>query len=230
VGDPVLKAAAIVLVGVASASAAAVARAAPNAERGRVVGKVTVTEADGKPATGADVIVYVVGYVEPPGKTVAQIAQTGRKFVPDLVAITAGEQVNFPNRDAFFHNVFSESNARKFDLGSFKKGEAKSKDFPNLGVVDVYCNIHPEMAATILVLPNHGFTHVRADGTFAIDGVRPGTWKVFAYTRRAIKPAIGAVTVVGGKDTTIELTVARGANAAHANKFGAKYHDETHTY
>ena len=155
------------------------------ADGGRVIGKVAVTEADGKPAVGAETVVYVVGYTEPPGKTVTTMEQKGRKFVPELVGITKDETVNFPNRDMFFHNVFSQSTTRPFDLGSFKKDEAKDKVFATLGVVDVFCNIHPEMAATILVLPNQAHTRVGTDGTFTIEGVRPGTWTVFAYTRRA---------------------------------------------
>lgn len=197
---------------------------------GRVVGRVVVSEADGKPAVGADVIVYIVGYDEPASRTVTTVAQTGRKFVPDLVAITVGEQVKFPNGDAVFHNVFSQSNARRFDLGSFKRGESKAKDFPSSGVVDVYCNIHPEMAATILVLPNHGFTRARADGSFAIDGVHAGTWKVFAYTRRAVRPTMATITVNPGADATIDLAVSRGADAGHTNKFGEKYHGGDHSY
>jgi plastocyanin len=100
-----------------------------HADGGRVAGKVTVTEADGKPAS-ADVIVYIVGYSEPgAGKASVQVAQKGRKFVPDLVAVTVGESVSFPNQDSFLHNVFSQSGARKFDLGSFKKGDAKERTF-----------------------------------------------------------------------------------------------------
>ncbi|HEX2687470.1 MAG TPA: hypothetical protein VHN14_12675, partial [Kofleriaceae bacterium] len=127
---------------------------------GRVAGTVTVTESDGTPASTADVIVYVyvVGFAEPAGEEVTTIAQKGRKFVPDLVAITAHERVAFPNHDPFLHNVFSQSGTRKFDLGSFKRGETKERLFPEAGVVDVYCNIHPEMAATILVLPNRRHT------------------------------------------------------------------------
>ena len=226
-GDPVLNPviAAIVLAGAGIAHAETSA-----ATTGRVVGKISVAEPDGNSGTGADVIVYVVGYTEPAGKTVAQVAQTGRKFVPDLVAITVGEQVTFPNGDGFFHNVFSQSSSRKFDLGSFRKGEAKSKDFPTAGVVDVYCNIHPEMAATILVLPNHRYARTKADGSYVIDGVRAGTWKVFAYTRRAQKPAMATASVTPGKDTVIDLAIARGASAAHQNKFGENYHDTAHTY
>jgi plastocyanin len=198
---------------------------------GRVTGKVAVTDADGKPAT-ADVIVYVVGFSETANtaKPGATITQKGRKFVPDLVAITVGQSVSFPNNDPFLHNVFSQSAARKFDLGSFKRGETKDKQFPNAGVVDVYCNIHPEMAATILVLPNQRHTRAATDGSFAIDGVPPGRWKVFAYSRRATKPVSTAVTVVEGQDASVNLALVRGAEPPHVNKYGEKYKSPTTTY
>ena len=221
-GHRVLAAAAVVLfAGVAHAGT------------GRVVGKVAVTEANGKPAAGAEVIVYVVGG---PAETVdasgeaAKIAQKDRKFVPELVAITVGESVTFPNTDPFLHNVFSQSAARPFDLGSFKKGDSKTKDFPKPGVVDVYCNIHPEMAATILVLPNRHHVRVGADGTFVLDGVPPGKWQVFAYTRRAEKPASSSIVVEDGKDTSVSLALARGAEPEHLNKYGEKYHDAGGSY
>jgi plastocyanin len=200
------------------------------ADGGRVVGKVVVTDADGKPAVGAEVVVYVVGYTEPPTPTVTTIMQKDRKFQPELVAITKDETVTFPNKDVFFHNVFSQSTTRPFDLGSFKRDESKDKQFPSLGVVDVYCNIHPEMAATILVVPNQRHTRAAADGKFAIDGVRPGTWTVFAYTRRATRPASGKVTVVAGADASVDLALVRGAEPAHPNKFGEKYHDAGTSY
>lgn len=198
---------------------------------GRVVGTVRVTEATGKPAIGADVIVYVVGFREPPAGTSAEVLQRGRRFVPDLVAITVGDKVAFPNGDPFFHNVFSQSPPRKFDLGSFKKGESKDRAFETPGVVDVYCNIHPEMAATILVLPNRRHARVRPDGTFALEGVPPGTWTVFAYTRRAAKPTSAKVTVVAGADARVELALVRGGEAPHRNKYGERYRpEEPQTY
>ena len=213
-------------VGVAFAIGASSAHAG-----GRVTGKVAVTDANGQPAT-ADVIVYVTGYTEQASTTApaATIAQKGRKFVPDLVAITVGQSVSFPNGDPFLHNVFSQSPVRKFDLGSFKKGETKDKQFPNPGVVDVYCNIHPEMAATILVLPNQRHTRAAADGSFAIDGVKPGRWTVFAYSRRATKPVMATVTVVEGQDATVNLSLVRGAEPPHVNKFGEKYKHPSTTY
>lgn len=213
----------------ALALVAALAGAAAAEPGGRVVGSVKVTEADGKPAT-ADVIVYVVGFNEPPGKDTTTIAQRGRKFVPDLVGITVGELVAFPNFDQFLHNVFSQSQPRKFDLGSFKRGETKEKNFPTAGVVDVYCNIHPEMAATILVLPNRRHVQARPDGTYSIDGVPPGDWQVFAYTRRATKPVSARVTVQSGADVTVDFSIVRGSEPAHLNKYGEKYHDAGQVY
>lgn len=191
---------------------------------GRVVGTVKLVDADGKPANTSDVIVYVVGFSEPaPAGAMTTIRQHGRKFVPDLVAITVGESVTFPNDDPFLHNVFSQSSARKFDLGSFKKGDSKDKDFKTPGVVDVYCNIHPEMAATVLVLPNRRHVRANADGKFVLDGVPPGQWTVFAYARRTTKPASAKVSVSAGHDATVELSLARGAEPPHPNKYGEKY-------
>ena len=199
-------------------------------EPGRIAGTIAVTEADGKPANADDVIVYVVGFSEPPSDKVTTVAQKGRKFVPDLVAVTVGEKIAFPNYDAFLHNVFSLSGTRKFDLGSFTRGESKERVFPESGVVDVYCNIHPEMAATILVLPNRRHVNATADGKFRIDGVPPGDWTVFAYTRRATKPTSAKITVTSGAETPVDLAIVRGAEPAHLNKYGEKYKDSVQIY
>jgi hypothetical protein len=86
------------------------------------------------------------------------------------------------------------------------------------------------MAATILVLPNRRHTLARPDGRFALEGVPPGDWTVFAYTRRATKPTSAKVTVTAGADTTVDLAIVRGAEPAHLNKYGEKYHDTGPVY
>jgi plastocyanin len=218
------------LVGVALATLAIFGGTAAAETGGRVTGTVKVVEPDGSPAESADVIVYVVGFSEPPSTEVTTVAQKGRKFVPDLVAITVNERVAFPNFDPFLHNVFSQSGPRKFDLGSYGKGDSKDKQFPQSGAVDVYCNIHPEMAATILVLPNRRHVRAAANGQFTIDGVPPGDWTVFAYTRRATKPTSTKVSVKAGADTTLDLEIVRSAEPAHLNKYGEKYKDSPKVY
>jgi plastocyanin len=212
-------AALVVLLGVAAA------RGAPTAPTGSVRGQVKVT-AGGKERRDAQVVVYVTGFDEPPPDAVPEIRQHGKQFLPSLLAITAGQTVAFPNGDPFFHNVFSLSPARRFDLGQFKQGEKESKEFPRPGVVQLYCNIHPEMAATILVLPNRRWARADADGTFRIPDLPPGKWTIYAYSRRAAEPVSAPLEVVAGETTKVSLALEETkSDFAHANKFGEKYRD-----
>lgn len=203
----------------------ALGTAVPAARAGELTGTVTVIDAEGKSQNPAGAIVYVVGFSEPPPKSAVTIEQRGRRFVPELVALTAGQEVNFPNRDAFLHNVFSSSSTRPFDLGSYKQGESKHKGFPKPGVVDVYCNIHPEMAATILVLPNRKFARVDGTGRYVIEGLPKGRWQAFAYARLAAKPVSAPIEISEDGETALDLTITRGAVAPHPNKYGEAYRD-----
>jgi plastocyanin len=190
---------------------------------GQVTGVVMVTE-DGKAATGAEVVIYITGPKDLGEKDDSStIRQKGRAFVPDLVAVTQGGKISFPNDDSILHNVFSQSEPRTFDLGSFKKGDSKTKDFPKPGVVDVYCNIHPEMAATILVVPNKFHARTNAGGSYTISDVPPGDWTLFAFTRRAQKPVSQKIHVDAGGQTKVDLALTRGEEPDHLNKYGEKY-------
>src|SRR6186713_1683238 len=172
---------------------------------GIVRGAVAVTRPKGMAAER--VVGYRVGVEErPPARTV-RIVQRGPRFLPGLVAITAGQSVGFPNGDPFLHNVFSPTALRPFDLGSFPEGETRERPFAEPGVIDVFCNIHPEMSATILVLPNRRFAVLDREGPFEIHGVPPGTWKIFAYSRRARRPASGSVVVSAGGTAEVNLSL-----------------------
>jgi len=87
---------------------------------------------------------------------VPQVAQLDRRFSPDLLVISAGSTVSFPNMDPIFHNIFSLSKAKSFDLGSYDQGQNRKVMFPKAGIVDVYCHLHPNMEATIVVTPTAG--------------------------------------------------------------------------
>jgi plastocyanin len=198
------------------------AMAASPARGGTITGTVEVTRPQGEQA--GPILVYVVGFTESATEPAVVIQQRGKRFVPDLVGLTAGGSVAFPNGDPFLHNVFSPTDTRRFDLGSYEKGQTRSRTFPDPGVIDVYCNIHPEMSATIVVLPNRRHVIANRDGSFTIEGVPPGRWSVFAYSRRAAHPVSAAVDVASSATVTIELALDEVQREfKHENKFGEKY-------
>src|SRR5262249_39611360 len=124
------------------------------------------------------------------------------------------------------HNVFSLSPTRKFDLGQYPRGETKTKQFPNVGVVEVYCNIHPEMAATILVLPNRRFARAAGEGGVCICGGARGRWAACWDCRRAIAPVSASVEVRSGGTTEVQLSLEETrVEVSHTNKFGETYRE-----
>lgn len=114
----------------------------------------------------------------PPRPKLAQIDQC---FMPRVVSVAAGGAVEFPNQDPIYHNVFSVSTTRRFDLGKYPKGQSRSVTFPKAGVVNVYCDIHSDMAAFVLVAPNRAFTQPGADGAFALLDVPPGRYVLHVW-------------------------------------------------
>lgn len=80
-----------------------------------------------------------------------EVTQKNRKFGPTQLSVKVGETVSFKNEDPFFHNVYSLSDAKTFDLGSYPQGQAKNVTFDKPGTVEVECAIHPEMKLNIKV-------------------------------------------------------------------------------
>lgn len=113
--------------------------------------------------------------------------QRSETFVPHLLAITVGTVVDFPNNDRTYHNVFSLSKARRFDLGRYATGRSKSIRFDRPGIVRVFCEIHSHMNAFILVFSHRFFSMSDADGRFQIDGVPPGTYTLVAWIEGVIR-------------------------------------------
>ena len=115
--------------------------------------------------------------------------QRSETFVPHLLAIMAGTTVDFPNNDRTYHNVFSLSKARRFDLGRYAAGRSKSIRFDRPGIVRVFCEIHSHMNAFILVFTHRFFSVSDADGRYQIDGVPPGTYTLIAWIEGVIRDA-----------------------------------------
>jgi plastocyanin len=114
-----------------------------------------------------------------------QLQQLDRRFLPDLVVIPVGSAVSFPNMDPIFHNVYSLSKPKTFDLGSYDKGQTRKVAFPKPGIVDIYCHLHPNMAATIVVTPNRWYARPDRSGQFRIPNVPPGQYTVVAWHKSA---------------------------------------------
>jgi len=106
------------------------------------------------------------------------LAQRGQAFDPRVVVVAAGGEVQFPNFDPIYHNVFSVSPAKRFDLGKYPRGQSRSIVFPKPGLVNVFCDIHTNMAAFILVVPNAGWVRPGPDGRFALTGMPPGHYRL----------------------------------------------------
>ena len=117
----------------------------------------------------------------------AAMDQRHETFVPHLLAITVGTTVDFPNNDRTYHNVFSLSKARRFDLGRYAAGRSKSVRFDRPGIVRVFCDIHSHMNAFILVFTHRFYSVADPEGRYQIDHVPPGTYTLVAWVEGAIR-------------------------------------------
>ena len=161
----------------------------PVYQRGPAVKLGADDESDPLALERSRVVIYLEGPslagIAPVHASIPQIQQIDRRFLPDLVVIPAGSTVAFPNMDPIFHNIFSLSKAKSFDLGSYDKGDTRKVTFPKPGIVDVYCHLHPNMSATIVVTPNRWFAQSDRSGHFAIPDVPPGQYTVVAWHKAA---------------------------------------------
>src|SRR5262249_19790954 len=115
----------------------------------------------------------------------AKIEQRDRRFSPDLVIVSVGSTVTFPNLDTIFHNVFSLSKPKSFDLGNYRKGETRTATFTQPGLVFVYCRLHPNMAATIVVTPGKWYAKPDDLGHFVLSGIPPGRYTAVVWHKSA---------------------------------------------
>jgi plastocyanin len=141
------------------------------------------------------------------GEMRATMKQENETFVPHLLAIRVGTTVDFPNGDPFFHNVFSLSKAKRFDLGRYARGRSKSVRFDEPGIVRVFCDIHAHMNAFILVFAHRFFAVTDDDGRYRIDRVPPGSYTVVAWYE-GIRQDSKTLTMAGdGKTVEADFTL-----------------------
>jgi plastocyanin len=142
------------------------------------------------------------GAFEPDEAARATMDQRGQAFVPHVLAVTVGTTVDFPNSDPVFHNVFSLSRTRPFDLGRYARGKSKSVRFDRPGVVQVFCDIHSHMSAYILVFAHRYYAVTDLAGRYEMSRVPPGAYTLKVWhegevraTRAVVVPEPGGSTV-----------------------------------
>jgi hemoglobin len=149
------------------------------------------------------------------------IEQRDREFAPKVLAVPVGSTVSFPNFDPIYHNVFSRSPARPFDLGLYRSGLTRELTFDREGIVRVGCNLHANMAAFVVVVKAPHYVVTDQQGRFNFASVTPGRYRVQTYREGSDKPVVQAVEIKA-RDNQIALTVpAAAAQGALENKFGA---------
>ncbi len=204
-----------------------VSNGSPN--MGHVTGKVTVFQKKffGKLKKKKDmsgVIVYITGFKSVAPKEIPDIVQKDKRFSPDILPVVAGQKVRFPNLDKIYHNVFSISHVKSFDLGQYKSTEPpKLVTFKKPGLVPVYCNIHPQMLTYVVVLENTAYALTDKDGTFRIRDVLPGTYTVNAWLPKA-KRVSQEIQIQSGQEIEVHLKLKELLKIkSHKRKDGSGY-------
>ena len=201
---------------------------AARAHAGDVAGQVQLVEKGGAKARDlSDVVVFVEGVKAgkpAPASLSVTMAMKAKSFIPHVVVVPVGAKVEFPNEDPIFHNAFSVSPENRFDLELYKKPKTGAWVFKTPGVVNVYCNIHPQMSAVVVVRDNPFYAKTGKDGTFSIAGVPSGKYTLVAWHERGGERSMEIqVPAEGQVGAQLTLDGSRYKRVQHKNKFGKDY-------
>jgi plastocyanin len=171
------------------------------------------------------IVVYAepLGEHEPPKPGHYELKQQGKTFIPHVLPIPVGSTVTFPNDDPIFHNVFSMTRPGPFDLGLYRAGDSKTRVFTKPNLYRVFCNIHPQMSALLLVLPTSFIAEANTQGMYRMD-LPPGRYRLSAWSERS-EPATEEVSVESTAVTAPELALdeSKFVEMPHKNKYGQDY-------
>ena len=195
---------------------------------GVVSGTVRIVDRAGRELQDrSNVVVFIDGVVKGVAhlstSKIPMITHAGMPFTPRVVPIVRGQEVNFLNDDVIFHNVFSLSKPKVFDLGIYPEGTTKLLSFDKTGLVKIYCNMHPNMIGNVLVLNNSLFAVTDAAGKFEITNVPDGEFTLRVWHEFA-DPVGRSITVADGNRVTESFDVKETKTIRrHKNKFGKEY-------
>jgi plastocyanin len=166
---------------------------------------------------------------KPVSQHIPRLVQKNKAFSPHLLVVPVGSAVEFPNRDPFFHNVFSLFEGKRFDLGLYEAGSSRIVHFDRAGISYVFCNIHPEMSAVIVVVDTPYYGVSNAAGDVSIADVPAGSYVMHVWSQNSSPEQLQAltrhVTVSETARTlgSLRLPEAPGLPLAHNNKYDQPY-------
>ena len=184
---------------------------------------------------GSGVVVWLEapGLSARPNRPRQKLDQRGKRFIPHVMVVEKGSDVDFPNSDPYFHNVFSLFNGKRFDLGLYASGESRPVLFNRVGVSYIFCNIHPSMSAIILALDTPYYAMSNQSGEVTIYDVPEGSYQFKVWherstpqelekqTRTIQVPAVGAIDL-----GVLRINEAGFIPQPHPNKHGHAYDNE----
>lgn len=185
---------------------------------------VWLTDASAQPATAP------INFVRPLDRL--RLAQHNKSFEPHLLVVPVGAEVEFPNLDSFFHNVFSLFEGKRFDLGLYEAGSTRNVTFDRPGISYIFCNIHPEMSAVVIALETPYYALSNPRGEILISGVPSGRYMLHVWHESSLPETLNGLTR--------EVKVSQGAPSfgvirltrtslpqTHKNMFGRDYDPPT---
>ncbi len=172
---------------------------------------------------------------DPPASPAAnlRLVQKDKSFEPHILVVPAGSMVEFPNRDPFFHNVFSLFEGKRFDLGLYEAGSSRMVRFDRPGISYIFCNIHPEMSAVIITMATPVWAISNRDGQVSLTGVPYGRYMLHVWSEgmgsENPQPFTREITIGENASSlgVIRVPQATGQHLAHKNKYGREYDEPT---
>jgi len=185
----------------------------------------------------SDVVVWLSPLDAPPVDPVSaeqarkrpQVIQKNKSFQPHLTVVRVGSVVDFPNRDPFFHNVFSLFDGKRFDLGLYEAGATNSVRFDHPGISYLFCNIHPEMSAVVAALDTPYYGVSDKHGNIVVENTPDGKYELHLWYERSEPEALKALTrnvSISAESRDLGTILAPedpGFTPAHKNKYGQDY-------
>jgi hypothetical protein len=164
----------------------------------------------------------------PPLAGSLQLIQRNKSFEPHLMVVRVGSVIQFPNRDPFFHNVFSLFEGKRFDLGLYEAGTTRNVYFDKPGVSYILCNIHPEMSAVVIALSTPFYATSDTHGKIVVADVPPGRYRMHLWYEAALPEELNNMTreiMVSENTSNLGVLTLKVTNLAkaHKNKYGQEY-------